>query len=361
MGELPRVTAWGTRRQVGRQHGAACRAEIRAFRDSCLGHLDRFGGTSVATGLARAERLFGHVERGLPALAEEVRGIAEGAGISVAEAAFLQVRYEVVNLPAAAEGCTLIGVEASRSRTGASMVAQNIDVPADNVPLLVLLHVRPDDGPELLTCTFAGILAQTGINAAGLGLCGSFVVSATWGAGIPARNFIRRHILEQASLADAVAVMRQFPVRASGHNVMLTDRSGQVVDIESTPEDFRILPADGGFLVHTNHYCHPDLAPHDTLATSSLADFAEDSPRRLARVRALAGAATGLGADEVQALLRDHANHPRSVCRHPDGDPTRTQSACSVVLTPSGGCMTVAVGTPCDHPAVEYRLGRGRS
>jgi isopenicillin-N N-acyltransferase-like protein len=355
--ELPRITAVGTRRVVGRRHGAACRAEIRAFRDSVLGHLERFGGMSVATGLARAERLFAHVARGLPALAEEVRGIADGAGLSVAEAALLQVRYEVANLPASAEGCTLIGVEASRSRSGQSMVAQNIDVPADNVPLLILLEARPDDAPALLTCTFAGILAQTGINAAGLGLCGSFVVSATWGAGIPARNFIRRHILEQASLADAMAVMRRFPIRASGHNVMLTDRSGRVIDIESTPESFRVLEAGDGLLAHTNHYCHPDLAPHDTLATSSLADFAEDSPRRVSRVWALARAVPGpLGVDDIQGLLRDHADYPKSVCRHPDGDPTRTQSACSVVLTPGAGSMTVAVGTPCDHPATEYAL-----
>jgi isopenicillin-N N-acyltransferase like protein len=237
------------------------------------------------------------------------------------------------------------------------MVAQNIDVPADNVPLLILLEARPDDAPALLTCTFAGILAQTGINAAGLGLCGSFVVSATWGAGIPARNFIRRHILEQASLADAMAVMRRFPIRASGHNVMLTDRSGRVIDIESTPESFRVLEAGDGLLAHTNHYCHPDLAPHDTLATSSLADFAEDSPRRVSRVWALARAVPGpLGVDDIQGLLRDHADYPKSVCRHPDGDPTRTQSACSVVLTPGAGSMTVAVGTPCDHPATEYAL-----
>jgi hypothetical protein len=355
--ELPRITAVGTRREVGRRHGAACRAEIRAFRDRVLDHLERFGGMSVATGLARAERLFVPVVRGLPALAEEVRGIAEGAGLSVAEAAFLQVRYEVVNLPASAEGCTLVGVEASRSRTGASMVAQNIDVPADNVPLLILLEARPDDGPALLTCTFAGILAQTGINAAGLGLCGSFVVSATWGSGIPARNFVRRHILEQASLAEAEAVMRRFPARASGHNVMLTDRSGRVIDLESTPDDFRVLAAEDGLLAHTNHYCHPDLAPLDTLTTSSLADFAEDSPRRLSRVRALAGALPGpLGVDDVQTLLKDHAGYPRSVCRHPDGDPTGTQSACSVVLTPAAGRMRVAVGTPCDHSAQEYEL-----
>jgi isopenicillin-N N-acyltransferase-like protein len=237
------------------------------------------------------------------------------------------------------------------------MVAQNIDVPADNVPLLVLLDIQPDDGPPLLTCTFAGILAQTGINGAGLGLCGSFVVSATWGAGIPARNFIRRHLLEQPSLEAAVAVMSRFPARASGHNVMLTDRTGRVIDIESTPEAFRVLPADHGLLVHTNHYCHPDLTAQDTLAGSSLADFATDSPRRLARVRALVDAGPArLGAAEVQTLLRDHADFPRSVCRHPDGDPTRTQSACSVVLTPSAGSMTVAIGTPCDHPAVTYRL-----
>jgi predicted choloylglycine hydrolase len=355
--ELPRVEAKGSRRTVGRQHGAACGPQVRAFRDACLAHFEQFGGLTVDRALRRAEGFLEHVERGLPELADEVHGIADGAGITLAEAALLQVRYEVANFPAAAEGCTLVGVEAGRSEADGPLVAQNIDIPASNVPLLILLHARLDDGPEILTCTLAGVLAQTGINTAGLALCGSFVVSANWRAGIPARNFVRRHILEQRSLESAVDVLRRFPVRASGHNVMLADGSGRVIDIESTPDDFRVLTAEQGVLAHTNHYRHPDLAPVDALDRSSLADFAVDSRRRLARVGTMLGEPGGaIGGGRLQAILRDHEDYPKSICRHPDGDPTETQSACSVLLMPAERQMAVSVGTPCRHSPVQYRL-----
>ncbi|MGH6885110.1 MAG: C45 family autoproteolytic acyltransferase/hydrolase, partial [Geminicoccales bacterium] len=202
-----------------------------------------------------------------------------------------------------------------------------------------------------------GILSQTGINGAGLGLFGSFVVSANWRFALPSRNFVRRHVLEQPTIDAAVAAMSRLSSRASGHNVMLADRSGRVADIESTPEDFRVLGARDGLLAHTNHYCHPELAPRDALRTSSLADFADDSHRRLARVHSrLAALPARVTSADVQALLRDHEGHPKSVCRHPDGDPTETLSACSVVLVPDAREMSVTVGNPCERAPVWYRL-----
>lgn len=354
---LPRISVAGARYPMGVQYGTACAPAIRAFRDACLAHLEQFGGLLVDRALARASRLLAIVRETLPGLAEEVRGIGDGAGIRLSEAALLQVRYEVVNFPPGLDGCTIVGVDRGRSAVDSAIVAQNIDVPASNVPLLVLLHARPDDGPELLTCTMAGILSQAGINGAGLGLCGSFVVSDNWRFAPPSRNFVRRHVLEQPTIDDAVAAMTRLSPRASGHNVMLADRSGRVADIESTPDEFRVLPAREGLLAHTNHYCHPELAPRDGLATSSLADFTDDSHRRLLRVQAgLAALPARATPEDVQALLRDHEGHPKSVCRHPDGDPTRTMSACSVVLVPGAREMSVTVGNPCQRTPVWYRL-----
>lgn len=352
---LPRVKAKGSRYALGRQHGGAFGPQVRALRDACLAHIERFGGITLDRALQRAESYLHYVREHIPPLAEEVRGIADGAGIRINEAALLQVRYEVVNLPTEADGCTILGVERERSAVASSLLAQNIDIPASNVPLLVLLHLCPDDGPEVLTCTVAGILAQTGINSEGLGLCGSFVVSANWGFGIPSRNFIRRHILEQPSISHAIGVMRRFSRRAFGHNVMLTDRSGRVVDIESTPDDFRVITPTRGLLAHTNHYRHPDFVPLDALASSSLRDFAESSHQRIARVESLLSALNErVQIAELQAILRDHEHYPKSVCRHLDGDPTETQSACSVALAPTLRYMSVAVGTPCEHASVGY-------
>ena len=61
---------------------------------------------------------------------------------------------------------------------------------------------------------------------------------------------------------------------------------------------------------------------------------------------------------QLLTALRDHADYPRSICRHANHDPETGfwQTVFSVIIEPQAGRMLVTRGTPCDHAYEEYRL-----
>src|SRR5947207_14724142 len=97
--EFPFIVASGSPFEMGRQHGAAARGIINRFLAFNL------RGAGVPARRSRAEvlervRFFEPLLREhCPALLEEVRGLAEGAGLSYEEALLLQIRGEINAVP----------------------------------------------------------------------------------------------------------------------------------------------------------------------------------------------------------------------------------------------------------------------
>ena len=142
--------------------------------------------------------------------------------------------------------------------------------------------------------------------------------------------------------------------RARGSNHLLADADGRIWDIETTATRLAWLDGDACF-AHTNHYVTPELAPQD--ATSS-----EGTYKRRARADELLAAGLEAGEDPVklgQAMLRDHANAPFSICSHwddDDPDPDQSVTTASMVWEPAERRVHVAVGQPCEHAYVTYAL-----
>ena len=111
----------------------------------------------------------------------------------------------------------------------------------------------------------------------------------------------------------------------------------------------------GGLVTHTNHCEHPELVAINE-------DFPEliQSHARKRRIGEIVGAGTDAGAslDEVQTALRDHQDHPRSICRHSNDDPNTGfwQTVFSVIIEPEQRRMHVSRGTPCDHSYETYEM-----
>ena len=112
-----------------------------------------------------------------PAYVEEMRGIAEGAGEPFAAVMLMNARTEMV---AAArrqqaarqfpDGCTAALALPEASADGVLLHGQNWDWRAECAETGVVLRIRRDDGPDILTFTEAGGLARSGLNSAGIGL-----------------------------------------------------------------------------------------------------------------------------------------------------------------------------------------------
>jgi isopenicillin-N N-acyltransferase-like protein len=81
---------------------------------------------------------------------------------------------------------------------------------------------------------------------------------------------------------------------------------------------------------------------------------------RLGRARRLLRARLGaVTVGDLQAIFRDHVNHPNSICGHPDPNlPPHEQdmTIASLVMDPSQRTLWAAPGPPCEGEYVAYQL-----
>jgi isopenicillin-N N-acyltransferase-like protein len=165
--------------------------------------------------------------------------------------------------------------------------------------------------------------------------------------------FTVRGIYESDSLEGAVTAVRRAE-RAIPANIMLTTPQGPA-DLEVTIDDVRVLTDEHNRQVtHTNHCRHPEL-----LSINGAFPELIGSHDRQARVdRLLDGGNRHADMARTQAALRDHAGHPRSICRHPNDDPAHGHwcTVFSVIIEPEARRMLLTRGTPCDREYEVYEM-----
>lgn len=340
------ITVSGRPREMGRQIGEAAREEIRGFVAIALDRVNKTVRVSRARAIAVAERSLEFADRYSRDMTDEIRGMAEAAGCSVADLMLLQVRNQLK--PDGDAGCTSL----SLATRGGPIVAQNWDNDPALDPFTVVLTRRPTGKPALVNLTQAGLIAYIGFNDAGIGLCLNTLPAPSRELGVP-HYFTVRGIYESRSLDEAAESVRRAE-RAIPANIILATPQGPA-DLEVTIDNLHVLNHGGdGVVTHTNHCLHPELTPINDL----FPELIESHPRKR-RIDALVGTPNLPGAvDRVKAALRDHDNHPRSICRHTNDDPATGfwQTVFSVIIEPTARRMHVTRGTPCDHPYEMYEL-----
>ncbi len=362
----PEITVTGTPREMGRQIGEATRELIRGFCEVALQRVNRTMRVSRESALRVANESISRAEKYSADMVEELRGTAEGAGVTLADLMLLQVRNQLK--PDETGGCTSFSL-GSVSGLG-RVVAQNWD----NDPFLdqftVVLTRHPVGKPALTTVTQAGLIAYIGFNSAGIGLCLNTLPAPSRPLGVP-HYFTVRGIFEADSLDGAVSAINRADQRAIPANIMLTTPQGPA-NLEVTMDEVYVLrdsteqpgcsAAAGllhgdcrGIVTHANHARHPDVVA----MTAGFPELIQSQPRQ-ARIDHLLEKPHGTdwSLSQLQAALRDHDAHPRSICRHPNDDPNTGfwETVFSVIIAPEAREMHVTRGTPCDRPYEVYRM-----
>jgi len=301
---FPLVTVRGNARQMGQQHGEAAADMIERY----LLLIERLTAKTRDVLCARAMTFWPRMETLGPTFVEEVRGLAEGAGISLEEAVLCQVRGEAGK--AGAEGCTAFALRGAATADGGILIGQNQDLSPEHSDVSILLRVLPDDGrPRALIYTFAGQLGYFGMNAHGVTNYANAVYDFRWQPGL-AHYPLKRLMLECTTAEDALALYDRHAV-CSAANVLTSDASGVVADLEVRPEGVARYAGDHpDAIVHTNHYLSDAFRP---LETGSLPDSFARYRRLTDLVREAWGAIT---VETLQAFLADHEGDPAGICRH---------------------------------------------
>lgn len=316
-----------------------------------------------------AEKYVGLLETRYKRYLEEIEGLAAGAGISIVDVLALNVRTEIMfglftepnptngnlhdNIPS--EGCTSLGWVDARS--GQSFLAQNWDWQKGQGPNLIICHVSPaitDDHvtnepppPNFSMVTEAGIIGKIGFNARGVGCC----LNAIRARGMdPSRlpvHFALRTVLESRSREDAIAKLGAVGVAGSAH-ILVADETGST-GLECSPiSGIKELLMDGdGRVYHTNHLVleHPGVDEPPWL---------EDSQKRLARIKVLAGSTTTKSTTSSDVdfgrlfeMFKDEEGCPCSINRKEEGE-SSFQTLFTIIMNLSQRQAQVKFGRPTE-------------
>lgn len=305
---------------------------------------------------------------------EEMRGIAEGAGVDLEDVLSINVRTEVMFAAKAraaeaagrdgADGarqgeCSAFAVLPPSSANGHTLVGQNWDWLLHCFDTVVVLEAEQDEGPNFVSVVEAGLLAKTGMNSSGLGVATNALVTDD-DRGEPAIPYhvLLRAFMDCETMSDAFAAAQRAP-RSSSANYLLAHRDGIAVDIEAAPGDFSrlfLLFPQEGVLLHTNHFLSPAFDRKDVSLW-----VMPDSPFRLERLgTAVAGARDGLSLEAFGGFLGDHANFPSGICCHPDArmeQHDQGATVASVLMDLDERRVLVADGHPCTVPYRELDVG----
>jgi len=359
MSEYPHVRVAGGAEQRGRQCGEQARDRVRRSVSAYRDVFAELAGWEWDTVRAEAARFAAPVAAFWPQYLDEMRGIADGAGVDFGDVLAINVRTEVMFAAkarqAAAAGrtgpaeCSAFAVAPAPGRTGPTLLGQNWDWLPHTADTVIVLESRQDDGPDFVTVVEAGLLAKTGMNSCGLGLVTNALVTADdlGEPGLP-YHVLLRAIMDCQTVSDAISAL-QAGFRSSSANYLLAHRDGIVLDVEASPGDFSRLyllyPGDDGVVLHTNHFLADRFAGRDVSVWAM-----PDSPVRLQRLRAGVRAAPDHSLATFRSLLSDHANYPSAVCCHPDArmpDYDQGMTAASVLMDLDARRMWISDGNPC--------------
>jgi isopenicillin-N N-acyltransferase-like protein len=379
---VPFVSVSGSPAECGAGYGAAAADRIRANLELYRRRFAMQAGMDTAA-VRRAGAAFRTATATLhPRIAAMLDGVGEGAGVPVEEVYALNARTELLysaaavsmRIPKAAPdegvdgGCTVIGVLGTHTATGHLLIGQNWDWHPDQRDAMVLLSTRDERGHSVLALTEAGMLAKTGLNSAGLGVCVSMLgcdrdgldMTSTGLAAAPGVPYhvLLRAVLEADSLTWASRAVCRSPRNAS-INLMIGHagdprhgdpaRGGELIDLEAVPGEVGWLHPIDGLITHANHL-EAALPVHDTMK-----DWGGSSLFRSARARRLlndAAVARKVSEEDLTEVLRDHAGFPGAICRHVDERDVpadRSETVYSVLLDLDDRRLGLAAGPPCGH------------
>jgi isopenicillin-N N-acyltransferase-like protein len=325
--------------------------------------------------LREALRFEEPIAESYPAFLEEMRGIADGAGVRQAEVLALNVRTEVMFAARAREAiaqrrrtlgeCSAFCMLPNASSDGHTVIGQNWDWLLHCDETVIVLEVEQEGLPDFVTVVEAGLLAKAGMNSSGLGVVTNALVTELdkGEPGLP-YHVILRAMMDCENLSDAVSVL-EGGVRSSSANYLIAHADGVAIDVEAAPGSHSTLYfqyPEQGVLLHTNHFLAGEARKIDLSIWAM-----PDSPGRWQCLKA----AVELGRKEspdgtlslktFQRAFSDHAGYPSSICCHPDvrENPLDTgRTVASVLMDLGERRVWIADGFPCESSYREPPLGQ---
>jgi isopenicillin-N N-acyltransferase-like protein len=352
---LPIIHIYGSHYQMGCQIGEACREQVHHSVENARNLLNQAYDQLQLTwdgAQIQSRKYFPFAEERYPQYVEELKGIADGAGMAFDDVAVVNGMEAVTMDALHLTKCTSIAVGPERTANGNVIAAHNEDWLPEDEQDLYMIHARPDDEPPFLAMTYGALLPNIGLNAYGIAQCCDSVYPSDSRIGIP-RIVASRAVLSARNPAEAIRHML-VSQRAAGYNHLLVHESGEMYNVEVSARRFAVLGGTDGMLVHTNHYLDPKMQAieldSDELICTRLRYF---------RALRLLNQTPLHTIKSLQAIQKDHFNLPDAICNHgdPEANPLdREKTITALLIDLTERRIHATWGSPCENAYTAYPL-----
>jgi len=303
------IDAAGPPREMGRAHGEQARELIAEGLELWRQELARTDtdADQLWKGLSRESGFRDAAARWAPGLLDEIEGIAEGANADPDAIFATNCLDEAWWWGEKGGGCSAVAIA---DRDGKTVIGQNMDLDTWMDTTQVALRLRPDNGPQQVLLSRAGVVGLCGANADGIGVVVNTLDQLPVAPdGLPVALVLR--LLMTKSSLDAVEPLLRSIRHASGQAYTMAS-ADDVVGFEAGGDfvaSYANEPTRPGARWHTNH----PLSDGNHEVTFDPQDWATGSSEpRLSRVdQAITDLATP---DDLVALLSDAV---AGICMYP--------------------------------------------
>ncbi len=378
MTRIRTLTVSGSAYDIGFAHGCAFTQAIGELTEERLRlSCDPFwtGGQQATLDevLAIGRACLRHHETFAPDLMEEMRGMADATGIGVNELVIMNGFTDFVDiianpavlgrhrdngaLPGDAIDCTAFIVDSSAAADGRGYLGQTWDMHSTATPYVLMLDVRPQDGPALMTFTITGCVGMIGMNEHGVAVGINNLLGAEGRPGVH-WVYVVRKMLAQRSVDDALAVLRGAQL-SGAHNYLLlgpsVDGALRGYNVEHMATRAHVVPVETVY-AHTNHCLIQNMIdverPRKSVSHESTLARHDQAGRFLGEQ---VGAIT---VETLMALTRYHEGSGLSVCAHVQpGYDVESSGAC--IMSPLTGELWALWGNPCQNEYEAFHVGAG--
>lgn len=345
---------FGSPYEMGFQHGSACREAIRDFAEERV----RLSGDPLWTGrtlprrevLALAERCLDEHLRYAPEMVDELQGMADATGLTLAELVvvngftdFIDTVYNAGTpaqpaAPVGADNCTAFLVPDRLAEGSRGFFGQTWDMHDSATPHVVLLRGEPENAPAFLAFSTVGCVGMIGMNDAGVAVGINNLLGADGQVGVT-WPFVIRKMLTQTDAPGALSALTSAKL-AGAHNYLIMDAAGRGYNVEAHATAHHVTELEDEALVHTNHCLF-----EATRAVERARDpqSQSSSEARLAKAQVLLDR-SGVTPEELQALTRDE----EAVCVR-STLPKHVETCGAAIMRPATGDFWAVWGLPSEN------------
>lgn len=337
IGGIPVLFLDGSPRDMGLEQGKALKKEIE---DTVNGFII---GRVVKEQLGRnpedlLEDIYRYVDIDKD-LKDEMKGIAEGAGVSYDHIVIANLLPVILSRQdsASLHSCSLFAVEPSRSGDSRLVVGRNLDWAGSLGVKTVILVYQLRNGVSYLNITIPGIVSPlTAFNSDGI-----FFEENRNSSTEPLMEhrpafpgIVRSLLGSNKTLDEFVASLTKTPRNVALNLTCASGREAKVVTIELGREDFALRNPEGGVLISTNHYLVPKMQKIGVMPSDS-------SLARFGRLYQLSYGGETISIDDVKDIMKDKQVFHNTVY--------------SVVALPSDMKLYVSVGDSAGYVEIDAR------